>query len=173
MNQIDPRSALHHPPAPVASSGIFPGLNPDAIWPKWKMQHPPTRHMPPDRLFSFIETPLVSDRYGKRSWARYPGLRTLKHETGLDEESKRQAQDSKSNLFVLAGRWSKQKGVGSIADTMPAQRFGLSLSGPSISTESSSRRSWLASWNFSRVASTPSPSPLLPFHTCSVELILP
>ncbi|KAF8580884.1 glycosyltransferase family 5 protein [Ramaria rubella] len=99
----------------------------------------------------------VSDKYGKRSWARYPALWTLKHVDSLpnpdpsdiealDEkpidlehiqidqaaeaarpELKRQAQewagikqDSKSDLFVFVGRWSKQKGVDLIADVMPS-----------------------------------------------------
>ena len=99
----------------------------------------------------------VSDKYGKRSWARYPALWTLRNIDSLpnpdptdiaaldeqplavgkiqiDEEAeakrpefKRQAQewagikqDPNSDLFVFVGRWSKQKGVDLIADTMPS-----------------------------------------------------
>ncbi|KAE9391982.1 hypothetical protein BT96DRAFT_979605 [Gymnopus androsaceus JB14] len=75
----------------------------------------------------------VSDKYGKRSWARYPALWTLKHEVEVDHvaksarpENKRQAQewaglkqDPKSDLFVFVSHWSKQKGVNLIADVMP------------------------------------------------------
>ena len=99
----------------------------------------------------------VSDKYGKRSWARYPALWTLKHVDSLpnpdpsdiealdlnpvaakdivvdqDAEAKRPemkrqaqewagiAQDPNSDLFVFVGRWSKQKGVDLIADSMPS-----------------------------------------------------
>ncbi|KAI0035090.1 glycoside hydrolase family 13 and glycosyltransferase family 5 protein [Vararia minispora EC-137] len=91
----------------------------------------------------------VSDKYGKRSWARYPALWTLKHVdslpnpdpediAALDEhavkqvevkwpELERQAQewagikqDPSADLFVFVGRWSKQKGVDLIADVMPS-----------------------------------------------------
>jgi hypothetical protein len=183
----------------------------------------------------------VSDKYGKRSWARYPALWTLKHVDSLpnpnpsdiealdlkpistkdakvDEaaeakrpEARRQAQEwagiaqnPKSDWFVFVGRWSKQKGVDLIADIMPAmwvfplsfihvERFPLPfptlsiradsfpgsrsthrssslLSDPSlIFTESFPRRSWLASWNCSRITSSPSPSSLLFLRACSVE----
>ncbi|CAE6483196.1 unnamed protein product [Rhizoctonia solani] len=84
----------------------------------------------------------VSDKYGKRSWAHYPALCTLRHVdslpnpdpsdiAALDEkprpELKRQAQelakikpDPGADLFVFVGRWSKQKGVDVIADAMPS-----------------------------------------------------
>ncbi|KAF8197459.1 modular protein with glycoside hydrolase family 13 and glycosyltransferase family 5 domains [Pholiota molesta] len=90
----------------------------------------------------------VSDKYGKRSWARYPALWTLKHvdslpnpdpsdiaaldetpmaarDVQIDEEAKRREwagirQDPDSDLFVFVGRWSKQKGVDLIADVMPS-----------------------------------------------------
>ncbi|KZV60455.1 glycosyltransferase family 5 protein [Peniophora sp. CONT] len=99
----------------------------------------------------------LSDKYGKRSWARYPALWTLKHVdplpnfdpsefAALDEhannardamadqvadaerlEHKHQVQkwvnikqDPNSDLYLFVDRWSKQKGVGLITDTMPS-----------------------------------------------------
>ncbi|KAF5390171.1 hypothetical protein D9757_002866 [Collybiopsis confluens] len=78
----------------------------------------------------------VSDKYGKRSWARYPALWTLKHvdslpnpdptdiaaldENPTDAKSVVIDEDPNSDLFVFVGRWSKQKGVDLIADVMPS-----------------------------------------------------
>jgi alpha-1,3-glucan synthase len=91
----------------------------------------------------------VSNKYGKRSWARYPIFWSLNNIGSLpnpdpadtkeedvqisvqtDEESshdKLQAQkwaglneDADADLLVFVGRWSKQKGVDLIADILPS-----------------------------------------------------
>ncbi|KAJ5414114.1 hypothetical protein N7509_000741 [Penicillium cosmopolitanum] len=91
----------------------------------------------------------VSNKYGKRSWARYPIFWSLNNIGSLpnpdpadtkeedvqvsvqtDAESshdKLQAQkwaglneDSSADLLVFVGRWSKQKGVDLIADILPS-----------------------------------------------------
>lgn len=98
----------------------------------------------------------VSNKYGKRSWARYPIFWSLSSigslpnpdptdtkaedvqvSVQMDAESKRhdklQAQkwaglteDVNADLLVFVGRWSKQKGVDLIADILPSILSGRS-----------------------------------------------
>ncbi|RDW76848.1 uncharacterized protein DSM5745_06840 [Aspergillus mulundensis] len=90
----------------------------------------------------------VSDKYGARSWARYPIFWSLgkigalpnpdpadtKAENEVVVQSTQEAindklqaqrwagltEDPEADLLVFVGRWSKQKGVDLIADVMPA-----------------------------------------------------
>ncbi|KAL4883883.1 hypothetical protein BJY04DRAFT_226211 [Aspergillus karnatakaensis] len=91
----------------------------------------------------------VSDKYGARSWARYPIFWSLgkigalpnpdpsdtaesdvsvavqSHEQSVQDKLQAQKwaglkEDPEADLLVFVGRWSKQKGVDLIADIMPA-----------------------------------------------------
>ncbi|KAL5338002.1 hypothetical protein BJX70DRAFT_408930 [Aspergillus crustosus] len=91
----------------------------------------------------------VSDKYGARSWARYPIFWSLgkigslpnpdptdtaetdmqvavqSHEESVRDKLQAQkwaglTEDPEADLLVFVGRWSKQKGVDLIADVLPA-----------------------------------------------------